>query len=235
MMTKQCEAELVQISPLTNSILQVRLKPETFIDYKAGQYLQIIVKDERLSYSIANAPLGVPYYELHIRHSGGDPYQQPLFSHLKQNGSCIIELPFGDCYLKKLAPKKPIIFVARGTGFAPIKAMIEEILAHDDQREIFLYWGAKEVCDIYHQNLVDQWQSHVTRFKVKTLLENKKEICLANEILKIDKDLLFQAQIVISGPFPMVYNIRDQLVQHGLSIDAMHSDAFAFESQFGEK
>lgn len=230
MKTHTCTAELVQINPLTNSILQLKLKPKTYIDYKAGQYLQIHIEKEAISYSIANAPLGVHYYELHIRHSGGDPYQQPLFSNLKQYGNCVIELPFGNCYLDKLPNDRPIIFIAAGTGFAPIKAMIEEMLAHDDQREMILFWVAREICDIYQQQLVEQWQAHVNNFKVKTLIDNKKESRLANEILKIAPDYLSQSQFVISGPFPLVYAIRDQLVSHGLSTDNMHSDAFAFES-----
>ncbi len=234
MTTNLTAAELIQINPLTNSILQLKLKPETYIDYKAGQYLQILIENELINYSIANAPLGVPHYELHIRHSGGDPYQQPLFYHLRHHGSCNIQLPYGDCYLDQLAPRKPIIFIAGGTGFAPIKAMIEEMLAHDDPRQIQLYWGARETSDIYHQNLVDQWQAHVEQFHAKTIIDNKKENRLAKEVLKTDKALLFQAQFVISGPFSLVYNIRDQLVEHGLSINDMHSDAFAFEFNSGE-
>lgn len=229
-MTKRCLAELIQITPLTNSILQLKLKPETYINYKSGQYLNILIGDEPLSFSIANAPLGVHHYELHIRHCGGDPYQQPLFSHLKQYGNCVIEMPFGDCYLDNLAPTKPIIFIAGGTGFAPIKAIIEEMLAHDDPRQMTLFWGARETCDIYQQQLVDQWLGHVERFNVETLIENKKENRLIKEVFKIGKEKLSQAQFVISGPFPLVYSIRDQLVNHGLSAKAMHSDAFAFET-----
>ncbi|WP_367607023.1 NAD(P)H-flavin reductase [Legionella sp. W05-934-2] len=228
-MTKQCQAKLIQISPLTNSIIQIKLNPDIFIDYQSGQYLNILLQEEALSFSIANAPLGGHYYELHIRHSGGDPYHQPLFAHLKQHGSCLISLPFGECYLGNLDPQKPIVFIAGGTGFAPIKAMIEEMLAHDDSRQMMLFWGAREACDIYQQQLVCQWQNHVKQFKVKTLLDNKKENLLVKEVLKTNKDFLSQAQFVISGPFPLVYSIRDQLVHHGLSANNMHSDAFAFE------
>lgn len=233
-MVQQCKAELIEVVPLTNSILKLKLKPSTFIDYQPGQYLNIILDDESLSYSIANAPLGAPHYELHIRHTGDDPYEQPLFSHLKKQGGCQIALPFGECYLGNLDLLKPIIFIAAGTGFAPIKAMIEAILAHNDPRHVTLFWGAKESCDIYQQQLVNQWQSHVDRLTVHTVIDDKRDNALIREVLKLNQKQLSTSQFVISGPFPMVYSARDELVMNGISIESMHADAFAFETPQGE-
>ena len=77
------QARVESITPLTDSILQLILKPDVYIDYQAGQYLQIMHENEAFSYSIANAPLGSHQYELHIRHTRDNPYNQPMFAEIR--------------------------------------------------------------------------------------------------------------------------------------------------------
>ena len=120
MKNKQTQAHVESINPLTDSILQLILTPHDYIDYQAGQYLQIVSDNEPLSYSIANAPLGSHKYELHIRHSRDNPSNQWLLAEIKRTGSVTIQLPLGACDLSHLHPNKPILFIAGGTGFAPI-------------------------------------------------------------------------------------------------------------------
>ena len=134
-------AQVIRISPLTDHIIELLLAPEHYIDYQAGQYLQLLSKNECLCYSIANAPLGAHNYELHIRHEHSNPYDQPLFAEMKQRGLVDLRLPFGSCHLNNLDSKLPIIFIAGGTGFSPVKAMIEQLLATGDQRIFSLFWG----------------------------------------------------------------------------------------------
>lgn len=224
-------AHVESINPLTDSIVQLFLTPEPFVPYLAGQYLQILSGNEAFSYSIANAPLGSQKYELHIRHSLDNPYNQQLFEDIKKTGYINLHLPCGDCHLERLDKHKPIIFIAGGTGFAPVKAMIEQLLANADPRHFELYWGARSKSDLYLDEKVAAWNTHVAGFNYFSLLGNEREQTLASYVLAHHANDLKEWQIVISGPFDMVYNTRDVLVSHGAKSDQLFSDAFSFESK----
>ena len=231
MSEKTTQAQIESITPLTDSILQVILAPDEYIDYQAGQYLQIISENEALSYSIANAPLGSHKYELHIRHSRDNPLNQRLLAEIKRKGAVSIRLPLGDCDLSHLHPDKPIIFIAGGTGFAPIKAMIEQLLAAGEPRPFELFWGARSQSDLYMDEKVTHWQTHVRHFQYFSLLSNTSNETLVTKALTRHAEDLGDWQIVISGPFDMVYGIRDQLMEHGASVTNLFSDAFSFEGE----
>ncbi|KTD18691.1 CDP-6-deoxy-delta-3,4-glucoseen reductase [Legionella lansingensis] len=227
-------AQVEQVNPLTDSILQVMLKPEKYIDYQAGQYLQIISADEELSYSIANAPLGSHHYELHIRHSQENVGNQQLLADIRKKGAVRIRVPLGSCHLTRLSANKPILFIAGGTGFAPIKAMIEQLLATGDKRSFELFWGARSQSDLYMDEKVMQWQAHVEHFRYFSLLSNTSKETLASVILDHHANHLQNWQIVIAGPFDMVYVIRDVLLRHGVKREQLFSDAFDFETKGSE-
>jgi CDP-4-dehydro-6-deoxyglucose reductase len=231
MKAKLIQAQIDAISPLTDSIVQLILTPNEFVAYQAGQYLQILLDDEAYSYSIANAPLGSHKYELHIRHSPNNPYTQQLFAYIKEQGSVTLRLPYGECRINNLAEQKPIIFIAGGTGFAPIKAMIEQLLACADARSFELYWGARSQSDLYMDEKVNSWQAHASRFNYFSILADTNKDSLVSNILKKHPEDLDEWQMVISGPFDMVYSTRDILVQHGVSPTHLFSDAFSFESK----
>lgn len=222
-------AQVEQITPLSDSIMLLVLSPEHYIDYHAGQYLQIIIDNEPLSYSIANAPLGSKKYELHIRHSSDNSYNQRLFAHIKEHGSVLIRLPFGTCSLQRLDSLRPIFFIAGGTGFAPIKAMIEQLLSSADKRPIELFWGARLQNDLYMHEKVMHWNTCVSHFNFYPLLSEHASQSLDELVISKHEQHLHQAQIVISGPFDMVYRIRDCLVNHGALVEHLYSDAFDFE------
>jgi len=226
----EINAQVTRISPLTDKIIVLHLLPEQYVDYKAGQYLQLMSAGEWLSYSIANAPLGAHNYELHIRHDPQNTCNQALFTAIKQKGAVRIRLPFGDCHLDKLEAERPIMFIAGGTGFAPINAMIEQLLASGDQRPFVLYWGARSQSDLYMDEKVLQWQAHVSHFRYRSLLSTpESKDTLAALVLQEHKQDLSDYQIVIGGPFDMVYATRDALVDAGVPNARLYSDAFAFE------
>lgn len=221
------QARVESITPLTDSILQLILKPDVYIDYQAGQYLQIIHENEAFSYSIANAPLGSRQYELHIRHTRDNPYNQPLFAEIKRQGVVTINLPMGECNVSRLHPDKPILFIAGGTGFAPIKAMIEQLLADGESRRFELFWGARSQSDLYMDANVLNWQAHVSHFKYFSLLSESSQMSLAERVLKQHALDINDWQIVISGPFDMAHSIRDILVAQGVLAENLFSDAFS--------
>lgn len=230
MSEKIIRAVVENIAPLTDSITQLIIKPDDYIDYVAGQYLQILLGDEVLSYSIANAPLGSRHYELHIRHSR-DQLNNQLFMHLKTHGEVNIRLPYGECTLSHLAPTRPILFIAAGTGFAPVNAMIEQLLAGDDTRPFALFWAARSHSDLYMDEKVLHWQKHVDRFKYHSLLGDETKESLAEVVLANHAKDIGGWEIVLCGPFDMVYSTRDTLVNNGVLGSHLFSDAFSFEAK----
>lgn len=228
---KQVMAKVERIAPLTDSILQLILAPDEYVEYQAGQYLQILHANEAMSYSIANAPLGAHNYELHIRHCRENPYNQGLLAEIKALGTVRIRIPLGDCHLERLDVQRPILFIAAGTGFAPVKAMIEQLLAGSDPRAFELYWGARSQSDLYMDEQVSYWQNHVSHFKYFSSLSNRSKSSLAHLVLERHQRDLRDWQFVISGPFDMVYRTRDILLGQGLSSECLFSDAFSFEQK----
>jgi CDP-4-dehydro-6-deoxyglucose reductase len=223
------EARVERITPLTDSILQLILAPETYVAYQAGQYLQILVEGEALSYSIANAPLGSKTYELHIRHNHDNPQHSRLFSDIQRTGKVRIHVPLGSCSMQQLHHDKPIVFMAVGTGFAPIKAMIEQLLADGDSRDFELFWSARTRGDLYMDDTVVQWQKHVRHFQYWSHWSGASDTPLMSRVLKRHAKNLDQIQMVISGPFDMTYSTRDTLLAHGAIANQLFSDAFSFE------
>ncbi|MFA5959602.1 MAG: NAD(P)H-flavin reductase [Tatlockia sp.] len=230
-MSRTITAEIERIAPLTDRILQLTLAPEHYIDYQAGQYLDILLGRYAFSYSIANAPLGAHKYELHLRHSPENPANQQLLAEIKKRGKLTIQLPLGDCHLNQLDRLKPIVFIAGGTGFAPIHAMIEQLLANGDPRPFELFWGARSQSDLYLNEKVLQWQVHVAHFRYVSLLSTHSKETLASRVLAQHANDLKKWQFVIGGPFDMVFAIRDALIANGVEQGQLFSDAFSFEGR----
>jgi CDP-4-dehydro-6-deoxyglucose reductase len=228
---KIIQAQVEEIVPLTDSIMRLVLAADMFVDYQAGQYLQILFAEEAFSYSIANAPLGSHKYELHIRHSLDNPYTQHLFAHIKDKGYLTLRLPYGECSINHLDLFRPIMFIAGGTGFAPVNAMIEHLLANSDPRSFELFWGARSQSDLYLDEKVNSWEAHVSRFNYFSLLADESNETLVSYVLARHPKDLNEWQMVISGPFDMVYSTRDVLISNGMPPAFLFSDAFSFESK----
>lgn len=228
---KWTRAKVLQVSPLTNTIIQVQLQPQDYISYRAGQYLQLKTGDYCAYFSIANAPLGAQIYELHIRHDKNHASSQQILKHVQQYGEVDIQLPFGECHLGELHATRPILFIAGGTGFAPIKAIIEQLLYSDDQRIFECYWGAKEHSDLYLQSKLKDWKKQVDTFQHLLLVEGKDGCQILDTIIERHQQKLLEMQLMISGSFDMVYACRDRLLQWGFESQYIHSDAFEFEQK----
>ena len=121
--------------------------------YHAGQYVEFLLRDgARRSYSMANAPHNGPGVELHIRYMQGGKFTEHVFGSLKEKEIQRIEGPFGSFYLREESDK-PMVLLASGTGFAPIKALIEHMQFQGITRSATLYWGGRRPEDLY----LDDW------------------------------------------------------------------------------
>lgn len=230
MSKKMTSAHITQATPLTRNLLRVILSPEHYIPYEAGQYLQIVSPREAVYYSIANAPLGSHTYELHIRHIPEKIEHQHVLNTITQLGCVILNLPFGQCTLSALDPQRPLLFIAGGTGFSPIKAMIEQLLTDGDTRPFELYWTASCQEDLYLEERVLAWQKHVEHFDYTPHIKAPHHATLIKCIQEKHPDDLAYYQVVLAGPFDLVYSLRDDLINLGLSQSQLFSDAFDLET-----
>ncbi|MDF1758730.1 MAG: NAD(P)H-flavin reductase [Legionellaceae bacterium] len=225
----ELKATVEYVSPLTNSVLKFVLKPEKYVPYYAGQYLQLISDDDVYSYSIANAPLGSMRYELHIRHSRDNTQTQKLLSDMKNKGEVRLKVPFGNCSVACIDATKPIIFIAAGSGFAPIKAMLEQLFADCDERVLKLYWRVSSKSHLYMNEKLLEWQGSMSTFSYSSDLSESRDDCFISKIIQQNSDDLLHYQIVMSGPFDFMYDMRDALTANGVSPENIFSDAFSFE------
>lgn len=143
------------------AILKLQLPATERFQFLAGQYLEFLLKDgQRRAYSIANAPDQEGPLELHIRHLPGGLFTDSVFGAkgpaLKEKDILRFEGPLGSFFLREDS-KKPIIFVAAGTGFAPIKSIIEQMQHKQIARPIHLYWGGRRPSDLYLDELCQDW------------------------------------------------------------------------------
>ena len=159
-----CRIESIDKPVPDVAIVKLKLPSSERLQYLAGQYIDFLLKDgHRRSFSIATPPHADELIELHIRHTPGGLFTDQLFATFKGREILRFEGPLGAFYLREDSDK-PVIFVAGGTGFAPIKAMIEHMLHHRVPREIVLYWGARAQRDLYLPLVCGKWQAENPNF-----------------------------------------------------------------------
>ena len=127
--------------------------------FQAGQFLDVLLADgKRRSYSIANAPKaeGVRQLELHLRHLPGGAFTDHVFGTMKARELLQIEMPLGSFFLREDS-QRPLVLVATGTGFAPLKSMVLRLIERGSPRPVRLYWGGRTSSDLYQHELASQW------------------------------------------------------------------------------
>src|SRR5690606_29978087 len=148
--------------------LMVQLPPSEPFRYYPGQYLEFILKDgSRRSYSMANPPRDNNLVDLHIRHMPGGVFTDHVFgagsTQMKVREILRVEGPLGSFFWREDS-SRPIVFLASCTGFAPIKAVVEQMIAKGIERPAVLYWGARRPRDLYMQELVQEWVQKLPQF-----------------------------------------------------------------------
>ena len=157
---KKMPARVATLEKLSPDVVRLKLQlpANDIIQYHAGQYVEFILRDgARRSYSMANAPhtlieSGAPMVDLHIRHMPGGKFTDHVFGAMKEKEILRIEGPYGSFHLQE--SPKPIVLLASGTGFAPIKAIIEHMQFMGITREAVLYWGGRRPHDLYMNDWV---------------------------------------------------------------------------------
>ena len=223
---------------LADDVVQIFLKtPESErLQFLAGQYIDILLKDgRRRSFSLANAPHDDALLELHIRHVEGGDFTGFVCDELQEKNILRVEGPHGNFYLREDS-SRPLIFVAGGTGFAPIKGIIEHALSEGLQQPMYLYWGVRDSKDLYMPELPRKWAKHLPNFHFIPVLseatgETQERTGYVHEaVVKDFPDGLENYQVYASGPPVMVQACFDALKAMGLAQDQYFSDAFEFQA-----
>jgi CDP-4-dehydro-6-deoxyglucose reductase len=138
-------------------VIYLRLPANERLQFLAGQYIEFLLKDgSRRSFSMGNAPHDDELIQLHVRHVAGGQFTDHVFGKMKERDILRFEGPLGTFFLREDS-QKPLVFVASGTGFAPIKSVIEHALHKNIARPMVLYWGGRRPKDLYMDALARQW------------------------------------------------------------------------------
>lgn len=231
---------VVQIDHLAHDVIRLKLKLPAAerLQFLAGQYLEILLKSgERRAFSMANAPHDDEFLELHIRHVDGGAFTDFVFESMQEKALLRFEGPHGQFYLREDSDR-PMIFMAGGTGFAPIKGIIEHAIAEGCTRPIHLYWGARARSDVYLEDLAQSWaDTHDFIEFIPVLSEPAAEddwqgrTGFVHDAIMADFDDLSGFDIYAGGPPPMVYAGRDEFIKNGMDEDHYYSDAFEYGYQ----
>lgn len=216
-------------------VLFLQLPASERLQFVAGQYLEFILKDgKRRAFSIANAPHYDALIELHLRLVPGGQFTQYVFEEMPEKAILRIEAPLGTFYLREESTK-PIIFVAGGTGFAPIKGIIEHMIHFGMQREIVLYRGGRLQSDLYMNELSQRWAEFLPNLRYIPVLSEEPadsgwqgRTGLVHEAVLADYPDLSEHQAYVCGAPGMVEIAHKTFVEQGLPADEFFSDAFTF-------
>jgi CDP-4-dehydro-6-deoxyglucose reductase, E3 len=223
-------------------VLRLQLPATQNFQFHAGQYIEFILRDgSRRSYSMANAPHTVgepPSIELHLRHMPGGKFTDHAFTALKERDILRAEGPFGSFFLRDGPDEqdRPMVFLASGTGFAPIKALVEQLEANGNQRPVTLYWGGRRPADLYlHDWMLDATQRlpwlryvPVVSDDVAGWQGRKGFVHLA--VLEDFPDLRAHSVYACGAPIVIDSAQRDFVQLAGLNPDRFYADAFTSEA-----
>ena len=233
--TLPCRVEAMQL--LTHDIMKLELKlPETErLQFLAGQYIEFLLKDgKRRAFSIANAPHDDALIELHIRHVPDGQFGDYVFDGMKPKELLRLEGPLGNYYLREDS-ERPIILMGGGTGFAPLKGMLEHAFHIGLDRSIHLFCGVRALRDLYMDEMVKSWSEQHANLKYTPVLSEplpednwQGKTGFVHEAIIAAYPDLSGFDVYMSGPPPMIKAGMDAFYAHGLPESQIYSDSFEY-------
>jgi len=234
--TLPCRVERMEKLADDVMALFLKLPANERLQFLPGQYLDFLLKDgQRRSFSLANAPEEDGLLELHVRHVPGGKFTDQVFGTMKAKDIMRINGPHGSFFLRDSG--KPVIFVAGGTGFAPIKSILAHAFHHEIDRKFVLYWGARGPRGIYQPDLPARWQLEHAHFGFIPVLSQPLpednwpgRTGFVHEAVLADFPDLSGHEVYACGAPPMVQAARRDFMARGLPEDAFFSDSFDYQS-----
>ena len=222
-------------------VSQLQLPANDVMQFHAGQYIEFLLRDgSRRSYSMANAPhtleAGAPKVELHIRHMPGGKFTDPVFTTMKEKDILRAEGPYGSFFLREDS-NKPMVLLASGTGFAPIKALIEHMQHKGIERPATLYWGGRRPADLYMNDWVLAQLPLMPHLQYIPVVSDALpedawtgRTGFVHSAVLQDTPSLSGYQVYACGAPIVVDSAQRDYVAHGLSPDEFYADAFTSEA-----
>jgi aquacobalamin reductase/NAD(P)H-flavin reductase len=230
MKVTNCTVESIEAQ--TSIVHKVVLLPEQSVEFKAGQYLQVVMgeKDKR-PFSIASSPSDANRLELHIGADPANSYAFEVLTNCKETGQLSIEAPLGNAFLRE--SNKHAIIVAGGTGYSYAKSVLLSCLECQPDREITLYWGAKTAADLYELSELEALSLKHAQFTFYPVVETPADDWTGHTgwvhkaVLKDVPDFNGK-QVYVAGRFEMSAVIREEFSLVGLDKNELFGDAYAF-------
>jgi CDP-4-dehydro-6-deoxyglucose reductase len=230
-------ARVAEKSQLSPNVIRLRLKlpKNQRLQFLAGQYVDVLLQGgKRRAFSIASCPSLEDEIELHIRHVEGGDFTGYVFDTLQELDIIRFEGPLGNFFVRNDQPARPMIMLGGGTGFAPLKSMIENLLEQGDQREIHLYWGARKKEELYLDELPRMWAHEHRHIHYHAAISEEDWSSagyfagLAHEAVLADHQYIGEFDVYMSGPPAMIDSARSAFKLHGLAHDRLYYDSFEF-------
>ena len=236
---KTLPVRVEKLRKLNTDVMEMTLKlPATErLRFMAGQYIDLLLRDgKRRSFSIANAPVGDVFLELHIRHVPGGFFTSHVFNEMKEKALLRMQGPLGSFYIRD--SKQAIVLVGGGTGFAPLKSMFEQLKLQGIEQAVYLYWGVRSKADLYMDYLPKDWANRYPQFKYIPVLSAPKpednwqgRTGWVHQAVVDDLPDLSAYQVYMSGPPPMILAGRKAFLEHGLHAEHLYSDSFDYSPE----
>jgi CDP-4-dehydro-6-deoxyglucose reductase len=220
-------------------LLHLKLPANERLQFLAGQYIDILLKDgRRRSFSIANAPEADDCLELHVRRVPGGHFTTLVFEAMKDRDILRLEGPHGDFFLREDSAKS-VILLAGGTGFAPIKSLVEHVRQQKSARPMALYWGARYRAGLYLHELAEGWTAGQAGFRYVPVLSEPSaadawqgRTGLVHRAVMADFPDLSGHRVYACGAPAMIDAARRDLTgQCGLKNEDFFADAFTFSAE----
>ncbi|AOF85661.1 2Fe-2S iron-sulfur cluster binding domain protein [Hydrogenophaga sp. RAC07] len=218
-------------------VLRLQLPASDTFQYHAGQYVEFLLRDgDRRSYSMANAPhtqTAAPSLELHVRHMPGGKFTDHVFGPMKEKDILRIEGPYGSFFLREDSDK-PMVLLASGTGFAPIKAVIEHMQFKGITREATLYWGGRRPADLYQSAWIEARLAEMPNLRYVPVVSNAlpddewtgRTGLVHEAVLQDLPDLSGHEVYACGAPIVIESAKRDYVGKAGLPEEAFFADSF---------
>lgn len=234
---KLLPCRVVSMKPLAHDVMEIRIKlPQNQrFHYLPGQYIDLLMRDgRRRSFSVANPPGEEGVLQLHVRRVPDGYFTNYIFEGMRERDLLRFQGPLGTFFLREDSDC-PLIFVAGGTGFAPLKAILEDMFENGIRRSVHFFWGARAVRDLYMRELVGSWEARHEHFRFTPVLSEageadqwSGETGWVHEAVARHYPDLSGYQVYASGPPPMIEAIRTAFPEHGLPADQLFFDSFEF-------
>lgn len=220
-------------------VVTLQLPANDSFKYHAGQYVEFLLRDgSRRSYSMASAPhlqADKPMMELHIRHMPGGKFTDHVFGGMKEKEILRIEGPYGSFFLREDSDK-PIVLLASGTGFAPIKAILQHMQHQGITRPVTLYWGGRRPADLYQSGWLQAQYAAMPNLRYVPVVSDAQpedqwtgRTGFVHQAVLQDTPDLSGHQVYACGAPVVVASAQRDYIAAGLPEEEFFADAFTSE------